>query len=58
MIIGSIFAGASRPIILNAQNNVTKNWFPIQERGLIIGLLNFTNTVGLIVGFFIPGILF
>lgn len=58
MIIGSIFAGGARPIILNAQNNFVKNWFSVSERSKIISILSFTNTFGLIIGFFIPGLIF
>jgi cyanate permease len=32
LLIGTIFAGAAKPIIYNSQNNFIKNWFGVKER--------------------------
>jgi FLVCR family feline leukemia virus subgroup C receptor-related protein len=58
IIIGQIIAGIGRPFILNCQAKVSANWFPAETRGGITQLLSLVLNVSLILGIFIPGLMF
>ena len=57
-IAGNILAGIGRPFILNCQTKIAANWFTAETRGGITQLLTLVLQVSLILGIFIPGIVF
>lgn len=58
VIIGQIVAGIGRPFILNCQTKIAGNWFDAQNRGSITQLLTLILNVSLIIGIFIPGLVY
>jgi FLVCR family feline leukemia virus subgroup C receptor-related protein len=58
VIIGQIIAGIGRPFILNCQAKISANWFKAETRGSVTQLLTLVLNVSLIIGIFIPGIVF
>lgn len=58
LIIGSVLSGSARPIIINQQNNVVKNWCSVSERSTFISILSFLGTFGLVLGTILPGFMF
>jgi len=58
VIVGQIVAGIGRPFILNCQGKISANWFKAETRGGVTQLLTLVLNVSLIIGIFIPGIVF
>lgn len=58
VIVGQVIAGIGRPFILNCQAKISANWFTAEKRGGITQLLTLILNVSLIIGIFIPGLLF
>jgi FLVCR family feline leukemia virus subgroup C receptor-related protein len=58
VIIGQVIAGIGRPFILNCQTKISANWFTAESRGGVTQLLTLVLNVSLILGIFIPGIVF
>lgn len=58
VIVGQVIAGIGRPFILNCQAKISANWFTAEKRGGITQLLTLVLNVSLIIGIFIPGIVF
>lgn len=58
VIVGQVIAGIGRPFILNCQAKISGNWFTAEKRGGITQLLTLVLNVSLIIGIFIPGIIF
>ena len=57
-ILGQVVAGIGRPFILNCQTKISSNWFTAQSRGGITQILTLILNVSLVLGIFIPGIIF
>jgi FLVCR family feline leukemia virus subgroup C receptor-related protein len=57
-IAGQVIAGIGRPFILNCQTKISSNWFTAQSRGGVTQLLTLVLNVSLVLGIFIPGIIF
>ncbi len=57
-ILGQVIAGIGRPFILNCQTKVSSNWFTAQARGGVTQILTLVLNVSLVLGIFIPGIVF
>lgn len=58
VIVGQVIAGIGRPFILNCQAKISANWFTAEKRGGITQLLTLVLNVSLIIGIFIPGLVF
>lgn len=58
VIIGQVVAGVGRPFILNCQAKIGANWFQADKRAGITQLLTLVLNVSLIIGLFIPGLVF
>jgi FLVCR family feline leukemia virus subgroup C receptor-related protein len=58
VIVGQVIAGIGRPFILNCQAKISANWFTAEKRGGITQLLTLVLNVSLIIGIFIPGLIF
>jgi FLVCR family feline leukemia virus subgroup C receptor-related protein len=58
VIIGQVVAGIGRPFILNCQAKISANWFRSDTRGGVTQILSLVLNVSLIIGIFIPGIVF
>ena len=58
LIISAVVIGIARPIILNLQSTLLRNWFSLEEQSKFVSVLNFFITVGLIAGSILPGFLF
>lgn len=58
VIVGQIIAGVGRPFILNCQAKISANWFQAEKRAGVTQLLTLVLNVSLIIGIFIPGIVF
>lgn len=58
VILGQIVAGIGRPFILNCQTKIAGNWFDAQSRGGVTQLLTLILNVSLIIGIFIPGLVY
>lgn len=58
VIAGQVLAGIGRPFILNCQAKISANWFSAKSRGQVTQILTLVLNVSLIVGLFIPGIVF
>lgn len=57
-ILGQVIAGIGRPFILNCQTKISSNWFTAETRGGVTQLLTLVMNVSLILGIFIPGMVF
>lgn len=57
-ILGQVVAGIGRPFILNCQTKISSSWFTAQSRGGVTQLLTLILNVSLVLGIFIPGIVF
>lgn len=58
VIVGQIVAGIGRPFILNCQAKISANWFTAESRGGVTQLLTLILNVSLIIGIFIPKLVF
>lgn len=58
VIIGQVIAGIGRPFILNCQAKIGANWFTAKVRGGVTQILTLVLNVSLILGIFIPKIVF
>lgn len=58
VIVGQVVAGIGRPFILNCQAKISANWFTAESRGGVTQLLTLILNVSLIIGIFIPGLIF
>jgi FLVCR family feline leukemia virus subgroup C receptor-related protein len=58
VIIGQVIAGIGRPFILNCQTKIAASWFTAETRGGVTQFLTLVLNVSLILGIFIPGIVF
>jgi MFS transporter, FLVCR family, feline leukemia virus subgroup C receptor-related protein len=58
VIVGQVIAGIGRPFILNCQAKISANWFKADTRGAVTQYLTLIMNVSLILGFFIPSIVF
>ena len=58
VIVGQVIAGVGRPFILNCQAKIGANWFQAEKRAGITQLLTLVLNVSLIIGLFIPGLVF
>lgn len=58
VIVGQVIAGIGRPFILNCQTKISANWFTAEVRGGVTQLLTLVLNVSLILGIFIPGMVF
>jgi FLVCR family feline leukemia virus subgroup C receptor-related protein len=58
VILGQIIAGIGRPFILNCQAKISSNWFTTETRAGVTQILTLIMNISLIVGIFIPGIIF
>ena len=58
VIVGQVIAGICRPFILNCQAKISANWFRADTRGAVTQYLTLIMNVSLILGFFIPSIVF
>lgn len=58
VIVGQVIAGIGRPFILNCQAKIGANWFTAEVRGGVTQFLTLILNVSLIIGIFIPGIVF
>jgi len=58
VIVGQVVAGIGRPFILNCQAKISANWFTAETRGGITQFLTLILNVSLIIGIFIPGLVF
>lgn len=58
VIIGQVIAGIGRPFILNCQAKISANWFKADTRGAVTQYLTLIMNASLILGFFIPSIVF
>lgn len=57
-IVGQVIAGIGRPFILNCQTKISSNWFTAESRGGVTQFLTLVLNVSLILGIFVPGIVF
>lgn len=57
-IVGQVIAGIGRPFILNCQAKISSNWFTSETRGGITQLLTLILNVSLVLGIFVPAIVF
>jgi MFS transporter, FLVCR family, feline leukemia virus subgroup C receptor-related protein len=57
-IVGQVIAGIGRPFILNCQTKISSNWFTADTRGSVTQFLTLILNVSLILGIFVPGIVF
>jgi FLVCR family feline leukemia virus subgroup C receptor-related protein len=57
-IVGQVVAGIGRPFILNCQTKLAANWFTADSRGSVTQLLTLVLNISLILGMFVPGIVF
>ena len=57
-IVGQVVAGIGRPFILNCQTTISSNWFTADSRGGVTQFLTLVLNVSLILGIFVPGIVF
>lgn len=57
-ILGQVVAGIGRPFILNCQTKISSNWFTAETRGTVTQFLTLILNVSLILGIFVPGIVF
>lgn len=57
-IVGQVVAGIGRPFILNCQTKISSNWFTAETRGSVTQFLTLVLNVSLILGIFVPGIVF
>ena len=58
VVVGQVIAGIGRPFILNCQAKISANWFSAEKRASVTQLLTLVLNVSLIIGIFIPGIVF
>ncbi len=57
-IVGQVIAGIGRPFILNCQTKISANWFAAESRGTVTQFLTLVLNISLILGIFVPGIVF
>jgi MFS transporter, FLVCR family, feline leukemia virus subgroup C receptor-related protein len=58
VIVGQVIAGIGRPFILNCQAKIGASWFEAEKRAGVTQLLTLILNVSLIIGIFIPGMVF
>ena len=58
VIVGQIIAGIGRPFILNCQAKISASWFKADKRATVTAILTLILNVSLIIGIFIPGLVF
>ena len=58
VILGQVIAGIGRPFILNSQTKLAANWFDAKTRGAVTQFLTLVLNLSLVVGIFIPGLVF
>ena len=58
VVVGQVIAGIGRPFILNCQAKISANWFKAEKRATVTSLLTLVLNVSLVIGIFIPGIVF
>lgn len=57
-IVGQVIAGIGRPFILNCQTKISSSWFTAETRGGVTQFLTLILNVSLVLGIFVPGIVF
>lgn len=57
-ILGQVIAGIGRPFILNCQTKISAGWYSASSRGTVTQILTLILNVSLIIGIFIPGLVF
>lgn len=57
-IVGQVVAGIGRPFILNCQTKISSNWFTADTRAGVTQLLTLILNVSLVLGIFVPAIVF
>lgn len=58
VIAGQVIAGIGRPFIMNCQAKISANWFTAEKRGAVTQLLTLVLNISLIIGLFIPSLVF
>ena len=57
-IVGQVIAGIGRPFILNCQTKISSQWFTAETRGGVTQFLTLILNCSLVLGIFVPGIVF